>query len=255
MRSFTKNRSQQSAQKLIVAMLITVGSLGNIYTTQAAEAQAAEVKERAEKVTYQGRRISPKLRGAYDYLLEGPLAVEPLAGMFAESALTLTPEEQRDLNRQLYFAVLSRDADSVVTLVNEGADINYIGPGGSFGRTPLGTAIDHGSPCMVEVLLNAGADVNARDGGGFTALVRALQGVRAQFRADPVIVQLLIDAGANLILHGGESVLDLARWCKMQARDKGRDASELSKYDEIITMLQNAKDARIREQARRLSGD
>ena len=63
-------------------------------------------------------------------------------------------------------------ADVVQTLIDNGADIEA--PIG-FGVRPLMMAAGYGETAVVEVLLAAGADVLARNEGGFTALMMVKQ--------------------------------------------------------------------------------
>ncbi len=60
-----------------------------------------------------------------------------------------------------------------------------------YGWTPLHRAAAHGSPDLVQALVQAGADLEARSKDGLTPLHRA-----AAF-GSPDLVQALLDAGAN----------------------------------------------------------
>lgn len=68
--------------------------------------------------------------------------------------------------------------------------------GDAEGITPLMLAAGLGNAAMVGVLLAAGADVNAADARGFTALFRACYN-GDEDRGYPDVVQALLDAGAD----------------------------------------------------------
>ena len=86
----------------------------------------------------------------------------------------------------------------------------------TFARTPLHDAVSKPrvSPAEVRKLLSAGVDVNAFDPRGYNALMYA-----ARNAADPTVVELLVEAGANVNLMsrytpyssgGGTTALHLA---------------------------------------------
>lgn len=119
----------------------------------------------------------------------------------------------------LLVAVETGDADSVRTLIEEGADVTYAGNSllvyaagekdprllqmllaagadvnapNQTGNYALGRAAALGKADYVRMLLAAGADVNATDGNGDTALISA---ARAK---NPEALQILLAAGAQV---------------------------------------------------------
>jgi hypothetical protein len=66
-----------------------------------------------------------------------------------------------------------------------------------------------GSPELVKTLLDAGADVNAKDGRNMTPLMFAV----AKNHQDPAVIRMLIDRGADLTVQSnvGETAADWAR--------------------------------------------
>lgn len=72
-------------------------------------------------------------------------------------------------------------------LINRGADINAK----EDGRTPLHSAVNVSNMPMVELLIKAKADLNARNGKGNTALSLAV------FKGNEATIKLLLEAGAD----------------------------------------------------------
>ena len=114
-------------------------------------------------------------------------------------------------------AIWGDDGAAVVRLVRaKGVDINgihYIS-GADSGipyATALASAVGYGSSNVVKALLDAGADVNARDRFGSTALFYGKHG-------GITAVRLLINAGADLNMQndwGNTALADYAQWMWM----------------------------------------
>ncbi len=111
------------------------------------------------------------------------------------------------------------DVESVRMLLAKGADANAVNTADSGGKvkngsialgkfTPLLLASSYGPPAVVELLLRAGAKVNAQDIRGMTPLHYAVT-TEAQ---DPAIVRLLLKAGADpsIKMSTGESATEWA---------------------------------------------
>lgn len=94
-------------------------------------------------------------------------------------------------------------------LLNGGANLNRKGPEGT---TPLHRAAktayaDDHTLRLIALLVEAHADVNARDGRGATALMEAARGNRTS------VAQFLLGRGADASLTdcAGDTALDIAR--------------------------------------------
>src|SRR6056297_3086368 len=88
-------------------------------------------------------------------------------------------------------AIKKNDIEKVEQKISEGADINY-----QFnGRNALHAACDSKSPEMVQLILDAGVNVNARrdKGEGITTLQNAIRNYRVPFE----IIEMLLDHGAK----------------------------------------------------------
>ena len=107
-----------------------------------------------------------------------------------------------DLADQFYKAVRGSDRALVEQLLQNGADVNLRDRRG--GATPLMFAAAFGSLETMTLLIDKGADVNARTTGGATALMWAA--------TDLAKIRLLLDRGAdvNAVSERGRTVLLLA---------------------------------------------
>ena len=128
-----------------------------------------------------------------------------------KDTLGVTPLLQAAWNGQ-------RNSEVVRLLIQHGADVNAVcaqsldtaknGPMAIGSLTPLLGAVPHGNYKTIELLINAGANVNVKDVRGMTPLAFAF----TSDRPDPRIVRLLLAKGAdpNLKSKNGETALDWA---------------------------------------------
>lgn len=96
-------------------------------------------------------------------------------------------------------------ANVVKFLLENAANINDKEVRDTIDQTPLIVAADGGCKDIVEMLLEAGANIEHRNDQGETALISAAQNGHKE------IVQMLLDAGANVNQENadGETALDL----------------------------------------------
>lgn len=97
------------------------------------------------------------------------------------------------MSQALFDAVKSGNLTQLNSLL-QGADVNAVGEGG---MTPLMLAASLGHLEAVKALLGAGAEVAARDAREYNALMYATYNPELD-RGFPDIVQVLIDAGADV---------------------------------------------------------
>lgn len=132
----------------------------------------------------------------------------------------------------IHFCMREDSSDAVDFLIRNGADINrriwnhepgYAEHSGSSGfagdhcgRTPLMAAAGAGNVRSVELLIEAGADVNATDYCGETALMYAASSYQGDDAAQ--IAELLLKNGAdpNVVDHFGQTVWDYAEHFGME---------------------------------------
>lgn len=100
----------------------------------------------------------------------------------------------------LFDAVEADDLHLVQTLVHGGADVNVRDPRSPLfdGATPLTLAAEGGRVAMTTLLLELGADVDARSVSGWTALMRACNASKLE------TARILLDAGADMTLANDE---------------------------------------------------
>jgi ankyrin repeat protein len=124
-----------------------------------------------------------------------------------------------DKREKLFESITSEPLGTIENMLNHGIDLNGRDRGG---KTPLQVAVLTDRPDVVRFFIEQGADVNAQDDHGDTALAQAaamgnlLKHVRE-------IITLLMHAGADVSIKNslGYTALEIART---------ESGSELAKY-------------------------
>jgi len=121
------------------------------------------------------------------------------------------PEQKEKLNEELQNAAFYGSLNKVDELLRAGADINH--KRRSHGWTPLTSAIfNRAGKEMIKLLLDRGADVNAKDGHGYTPLLTICT-KKPDIPEIVEIVQLILDAGADINAHGQGETTPLHAAC------------------------------------------
>ena len=117
----------------------------------------------------------------------------------------LFESERVNLNAQLILASRTGDLQKVKDLLNERAEVNTRDKDEN---TPLMISADKGHLKVVELLIDAGADIDAVDGHlGYTSLMKAADKTRVR------VAKLLVEKGADINAKSkyGRTALELAR--------------------------------------------
>lgn len=133
---------------------------------------------------------------------------------------------------------------TIKMLLDHGADPNARAAG--LADTPLAAAVKFGEVRVVRLLLERGADANGRSAHGLPilALVAA--------RAGPTVCEvaaLLLSAGADVdaVTDEGETALSLARgireWLRGEKQDAGRIA-RAARLEAVIALLEESRETR-----------
>jgi ankyrin repeat protein len=112
----------------------------------------------------------------------------------------LVPTHLGATRTPLAAALSQRCTRCATMLLERGADAS-----GGVPATALITAVELNDPCLVRLLLDAGADINAIGTTRRTALVMAVE--MGNFE----IARLLVDRGASLGMHGQEGLVRYIR--------------------------------------------
>ena len=115
-------------------------------------------------------------------------------------------KKDSDGNTALHLAIRARNQEVAEVLIDNGAEVNARD---KYKRTPLHRAAEEGDEGMVRLLIRKRADVNAEGNDNNTVLHSALS-----TRANNAVVHVLIDEGANVNAKNsyGITALHLATW-------------------------------------------
>ena len=119
-------------------------------------------------------------------------------------------QEGRD---ELHYAARDNDVDQVRARLAAGVDVNLTERAAAC--SPLHFAVDNGGVETAEVLLDAGADIEARARRGLTPLHLAVE--RRRQRPDGAVIKLLVERGAD---KTARDVLGLTPADKAEAQRK-----------------------------------
>ncbi|MDY6985652.1 MAG: ankyrin repeat domain-containing protein [Candidatus Thermoplasmatota archaeon] len=151
-----------------------------------------------------------------DFDLDDPLTA--FATYFALDYLTSNDDNGEGSNDRddngvtpLMLAAAKGDVRRVRDLIAKGADVNARN---KWGATALMYAVNHsGSVEVAKILIENGADVNARDNNGETALIDATD------RGNREMVKLLLESGADVNARTNDGVTALTYATARRNRD------------------------------------
>lgn len=128
----------------------------------------------------------------------------------AESSIPLNLNESPNYPLSaLMVAAKYGDVQKVKKLLNAGANVNLCSSTAFGGATPLSFALQAESLPIVKLLVTAGADVNARNGFGYTVLIDSLLRPPYEYRDDTEAyrkcIRYLLKNGADPHLTSGFS--------------------------------------------------
>lgn len=124
--------------------------------------------------------------------------------LFLTAGMSANTRDSDSANPVLISAAYKEREEMVDLLLQKGADINAKGEGGI---TALMYAAEKKSPVIVQKLIEKGADVNAKSDTGYTALLVAVR------EKNNGIIKLLLDKGADVNAKLGADA-SLFRWTK-----------------------------------------
>ncbi len=185
----------------------------------------AQGHEQTTKTDDEGRFQLPAQPGAYELTIEAqdfrrltrPVTVQAQAVTRADAVLNVEAALMGAVAislpaEPLVAAAQSDDVPAVQALLARGDDVNVLDK--VTDKTALMAAADNGNLQLVQLLLGAGAKLNARNEYGQTALMHL------GANATPELIRLLVGAGAKLNFtdkDGDTALMNIARWGKAEA--------------------------------------
>lgn len=140
-----------------------------------------------------------------------------------------------DIDLELINAVVSRDPDRVKLVIDAGANVNARDAGGF---SPLDTAARNRAPTIIEMLIAAGADPNAVDNDGFFPLLHAIN------RNHVPSIEMLAKKGADLEKPTKQGITPLS-WAIGDGKffaakaliEAGADVNSRSGYEDVTPLM------------------
>lgn len=128
----------------------------------------------------------------------------------------------------LHIAAERGHRELLEALIAAGADVNAISTLDHWAPTPLALAVGNRRADCVQALLEAGADLDAAEGGGARLLFSA-----GAWRS-PEIAQMLVDHGAEHTLHSAAGIGDTVALRRLL--DAGADPDALDEYNRMAPL-------------------
>lgn len=107
---------------------------------------------------------------------------------------------RNEMNVKFINAVWHGDTAKIRECLDAGVDINICDSRDAHGETALMSAADRGNTSIIELLLEHGADINARNQYGSTALIKAASHGHID------VMKILIQAGADANIEDNEGL-------------------------------------------------
>lgn len=147
----------------------------------------------------------------------------------SNKALSKSTQPARQIDKDLLMAAYIRESGKVKALLDAGADVNARD---ETGNTPLSLAAFDGNPYIASILLERGADINAKSVDGLTPLMLAAGENHLE------VVMVLLNKGADVAAtdNRGLTAMDMAQQKNFQGvieqlRKAGAGQSDRAKTD------------------------